>query len=206
MVSDDEKSKGDASKSSLGDKSNTSSQTHIQDSDAQSKERKRIMDHNSLQYILDMTTTLQKPIDHKLEEGFKRKLKTLFQLDKQKFKYFSTLLEKGNITQPSTLVNVFGGDMESLLIKIMGLEPSYFLYDMIALTEKLIIFSRLELKLEINTKPIKASHWLQVMKDDSYNAQFMEYQKSDFNKMKSISETGNLHLPCIHPFPQCRHC
>ena len=107
-------------------------------------------------------------------------------MDKQKFKYFLTLLEKGNITQPATLVNVFGGDIESLLLKIMALEPSYFLYDMVELTEKLIIFSRLELKIEFSTKPIKASNWLHVMKDDSYNAQFMAYQKSSFNKMKSI--------------------
>ena len=133
-----------------------------------------------------MKTTPPKPTHYKIEQGFSKKLNILFQLDKQKFKYFLTLLEKGIITQPATLVNVFGGDIESLLLKIMALEPSYFLYDTIELTEKLIIFSRLELKIEFNTKSIKASNWLHVMKDDAYNSQFMTYQKSSFNKMKSI--------------------
>ena len=66
----------------------------------------------------------------------------------------------------------------------MELGPSYFLYDMVELIEKLIIFVKLELNLEINSNPIKGTTWFCSMKDEQYNATFMKYLEEKFKKME----------------------
>jgi len=190
MVEEDIKSREDGDVKSTNNESKESipitTLSNIHEKDNQSQARKEALDRRSLQYIMNMTTSPPKTTNTNMDKKFCTKLKDLFQLSHDQTAYFQTLLEKGNITQPATLVNVFGGDIESLLIKIMGLEPSYFLYDMVELTEKLIIFAKLELNLEINSNTIKGTTWYRSMKDEQYNADFMQYPKGKFTKMKCV--------------------
>lgn len=61
---------------------------------------------------------------------------------------------------------------------------------MVELTEKLIIFSRIELKIDIHANSIKTNTWLKQMKEDKYNDVFQKYSPEYLNKTKCLFRDG----------------
>ena len=114
------------------------------------------LDAAAFEYASNLTISHYQTVDiPNLDKVFLLKLQYILDINNEHIKYFKSLLQKGDITTPTTLVNVFGGELESLLLTICFTEPIHFILNKVNLTDKLIIFTSCELDIEVHTDNIK---------------------------------------------------
>ena len=96
-----------------------------------------------------------------------------FFLDIEVFpKLLKYYLELGQMQQPYLLINTFGGILKALTKRLCGSSPSFFLYNNMELTKKLIIFSRQELAIALPIHSIPIQEWGKKTKYYRYDAEF----------------------------------
>ena len=87
-------------------------------------------------------------------------------------KILKDYLELGQMQQPYLLINTFGGILKALTKRLCGSSPSFFLYNNMELTKKLIIFSRQELAIALPIHSIPIQEWGKKTKYYRYDAEF----------------------------------
>ena len=92
---------------------------------------------------------------------------------------FQSLLLDGHIYHPYDMVNIFGGGQEALLKRFCFMEPAYWLYQYPQTTATIIIFSKTQRQLDLNSREYPLIKLDRSHKPPAYNDTFQKLTKQD---------------------------
>ena len=103
-------------------------------------------------------------------------------------------LEDSGTTKPHQIVNVFGGNFQSLEQFICYNKPSLFLNEHKEVTRRLFAMSKLLLKKEFKIPSFSPSDWMDCKKTEGFNKKFMKLENYRVNIIKEMIEEGQYDL------------
>ena len=87
---------------------------------------------------------------------------------------FIDQLETAGITEPYKIINIFGGNLQTLGKFICYNKPSIFLYLNKEITKRLFLLSRTLIKQEFDVTKMRVNTWMKNKKKKSYNQTFLQ--------------------------------